>query len=91
MPPSEVTIAIAALCRWQDLPHSVFEQSVAALLRWHGEQWIYSRPSVLIDSDDVFHARGMIIAAGWIPPRVCHYRQYVLFLGDEDIRTLMSM
>lgn len=55
-----------------------------------GMIWVEKRPDILQCTDDVLHARGFRIAAGWKPPRGVSYGDTVLYLDDEWVERIFA-
>ncbi len=85
--------AVNRLCNWGHMEENAFDEAMKAVLdELGGIRWICVHQWILFDPDDVFHARGFKVEAGWEPPlvRTCIYRGTVLYLTRERLLTILS-
>lgn len=77
-------VAILILENWYKASHNELEWAVRWFIDWKGgDAWIAAHPDILADTDNVFHARGFKIAAGWKPPRSVEYLNKILYIDDD--------
>lgn len=81
--------AIDVLRQWYTVDRTSLDRAATIVIdHLGGETWLSTRMGMFNDRDDVFHARGMALAAGYQPNVSVRYKDAVLWIDEERVRIL---